>query len=213
MERARHDGAGRVRDKGRALGPYGAWRGETVFILASGPSACKEDAQRAKEKGRVITVNCAIRLCESDAHYAGDHKWWDFYRDDWKDFRGLRFSINTDAVVEFDCIHVPVEGKRGLGKRGVATCGNSGYQATNLAYLLGARKICLIGFDMKPGKAHHFHGDHRGGTLTNPTTGLYRDWIKGFSELHEALAGEGVELVNCSRNTALTIPRASLDDC
>lgn len=126
----------------------------------------------------------------------------------------MRFSINTDAVVEFDCIHVPIESKRGLGKSGVATCGNSGYQAANLAFLLGARRICLLGFDMQPKDGvNHFHGDHRGGTLTNPNNGLYRDWIKGFSELHEALAGEGVELVNCSRETALTIPRASLHDC
>lgn len=100
-----------------------------------------------------------------------------------------------------------------MGREGVATCGNSGYQATNLAYLLGAARIGLIGFDMKPGKHHHFHGDHRGGTLTNPTDGLYRDWIKGFSEIHEALQAEGVELVNCSRETELTIPRMSLHDC
>lgn len=148
---------------------------------------------------------------DADALYAGDHKWWDYYRDDWKDFQGLRFSINTDAVVQFDCIHVPVECKRGLGRAGVATCGNSGYQAANLAYLLGAKRICLVGFDMQPnGTAHHFHGNHRGAALTNPSSNLYPQWIDAFTHLHTLLAAEGVDLVNCSRETALTIPREAL---
>lgn len=66
---------------------------------------------------------------------------------------------------------------------------------------------------MKPsGKVNHFHGDHRGGTLTNPTAGLYKQWIEGFSEIHRLLEAWGVELVNCSRETALTIPSKRLED-
>ena len=104
-----------------------------------------------------------------------------------------------------------MEGKTGLGRQGVATCGNSGYQAVNLAYLLGAKRIGLLGFDMRPKSgANHFHGDHRGGSLTNPNAQLYRRWIAGFSELHRLLEAEGVELINCSRETALAIPRADL---
>lgn len=89
--------------------------------------------------------------------------------------------------------------------------GNSGYQAVNLAYLLGARKIVMLGFDMQDrGGEHHFHGNHRGGTLTNPGNRLYARWIKGFETIHRLLKEEGVELINCSRRTALTIPRADL---
>lgn len=106
-----------------------------------------------------------------------------------------------------------IEGKEGLGRAGVATCGNSGYQAVNLAYLMGASRICLLGFDMKDKDGvNHFHGNHRGGTLTNPNKGLYKQWIACFEKMHELLAAEGVELVNCSRETALKIPRKRLED-
>lgn len=160
----------------------------------------------------MIAVNCAIRLCpEADALYAGDWKWWNFYRDDWRDFAGLRFSLNTDAVRDFGCLQVPTEAREGLGHWGVATYGNSGYQAVNLAYLMGAKRICLVGFDMQAkGGVNHFHGNHRGATLTNPSPRLYGQWIAGFAEGHRQLAAVGVGLVNCSRETALTIPRAPL---
>jgi len=79
---------------------------------------------------------------------------------------------------------------------------------------MGAKRIGLIGFDMKPsGKANHFHGNHSGGTLTNPNANLFKRWIGCFSEIHKLLADEGVKLINCSRETALTIPRMHLNDC
>lgn len=202
---------GGYRAGGDSRHPYGSWRG-TVFVLASGPSANQEDAQKAKEKGRVIAVNCAIRLCpDADALYAADYQWWKKYKADWQDFRGLRFSLDKRAVKEFECIYVHMEAKEGLGRKGVATCSNSGYQAANLAWLLGAERIALIGFDMKPKDGvHHFHGNHQG--LGNPTSGLYDRWIKGFANIHKLLKAEGVELINCSRDSVLTIPRMSLED-
>lgn len=116
-----------------------------------------------------------------------------------------------DAIREFGCIRVPMEAREGLGRVGVATMGNSGYQAVNLAYLLGAKRIVMLGFDMMDrGGEHHFHGNHRGATLTNPNARLYRRWIDGFEKMHRLLKEEGVELINCSRRTALTIPRAPL---
>jgi hypothetical protein len=108
-----------------------------------------------------------------------------------------------------------MEKTTGLGKEGVATGGNSGYQATNLAYLLGATEIYLLGFDMRPkGNINHFHGNHDRRTvynLTNPNTNLYRTWIKNFARLHQELQQEGVSLINCSRESALTIPMKSLE--
>ncbi|HCZ48509.1 MAG TPA: hypothetical protein DCZ11_05850, partial [Gammaproteobacteria bacterium] len=45
--------------------------------------------------------------------------------------------------------------------------GNSGYQALNLAVLLGAERVILLGYDMHGG---HWHGRH-GGRLNNPEPG------------------------------------------
>lgn len=88
---------------------------------------------------------------------------------------------------------------------------NSGYQAIGLAYHLGADRIVLIGYDMQHTNGRtHWHGDHPSG-LTN-AFGIEK-WVKNFSALAKDLKEEGVEVVNCSIETALTcFPRADLRD-
>lgn len=77
---------------------------------------------------------------------------------------------------------------------------NSGAQAINLAYLRGATRIVLVGYDMgwTGGKAHWF-GDHPQG-LTN---GRHQSYVPNFDRLAQDLRAEGVEVINCSRSTNL----------
>jgi hypothetical protein len=88
--------------------------------------------------------------------------------------------------------------------------GNSGYQAINLAFNWGARRIILLGFDMGKavdGRSHYF-GDHPAGLRRG---GNFRNWIADFEQLAADLKAEGVEVVNCSRSTALRcFPRMDL---
>lgn len=89
--------------------------------------------------------------------------------------------------------------------------GNSGYQAIGLAYQLGADRIALIGFDMRrTGGRSHWHGDHPAG-LGN-ACGIER-WAPRFAALARDLARVGVEVINCSIETALDcFPRADIRD-
>ena len=98
------------------------------------------------------------------------------------------------------------ESKAGLGKIKLHFGSNSGYQAINLAYLLGASKIILIGYDMqRDGEQVHFFGNHPyhkpGG---GPTNSLMKDWCEKFVALARDLNNEGVEVINATRKTALT---------
>lgn len=88
---------------------------------------------------------------------------------------------------------------------------NSGYQALNLAYHWGARRMILLGFDCKSraGKMHWF-GDHPK-PLQNQI-GAFKTWLETFPPLAKDLAATGVEVVNCSRDTALTCFRRSTID-
>lgn len=80
--------------------------------------------------------------------------------------------------------------------------GNSGYQAVNLAYGLGAERIVLLGFDMqKTGGRSHWHGDHEGGL---PNLGRLDHWAARFVALGADLRAAGVPVVNCTRQTAIT---------
>lgn len=106
------------------------------------------------------------------------------------------------------------KGKKGegLGKCYLHAGGSSGYMAINLAYFLGARQICLLGFDMQySGGQSHWHGDHK--KTSNPPPNLLKKWIDKYVPLYEDLKAEGVDLVNCTRDTALTIPRMKLEEC
>lgn len=88
---------------------------------------------------------------------------------------------------------------------------NSGHQAIQLAYQKGAARIILLGYDMQHTNGRtHWHGDHPKG-LTN-AEGI-AGWVKHFGPLAKALELEGVEVVNCSPETALTcFKRGRLDD-
>jgi len=89
---------------------------------------------------------------------------------------------------------------------------NSGYQAINLAFILGAGEIILLGYDMqKTGGKQHFFGDHPNGPMKVDSD--YNGWLGNFEKLASDLAGKGVEVINCTRQTALTcFKRMSLED-
>lgn len=158
-------------------------------------------------------MNGALALAPwADAHYAGDYGWFEAYPELWRDFAGEMFSRNPDAAAKCGATLVPFERTRGLGREGVATAGNSGHQAVNLAVLMGANPVFLLGFDMQPdGKRHHFHGNHERNALTNPNAQLYRQWRTNLLQLHDEALAEGVEVINCTRRTALDLPRETLE--
>ena len=92
--------------------------------------------------------------------------------------------------------------KRGLGEDRVHFGGNSGFQAINLAYLWGAKRIVLLGFDGKAvgGKDHWFGQHPQGLTQVQP----YSLWLDHFPQLAYDLKREGVEVINCSPDSAIT---------
>ena len=90
----------------------------------------------------------------------------------------------------------------GLGKDKVHYGANGGYQAINLAYLFGAKKIILLGFDHKrgaDGKSHH-HGDHPAKINKDMP---FKTWLSNSYRLAEDLEKEGIEVINSTRDTAL----------
>lgn len=110
------------------------------------------------------------------------------------------------SAKKYDLHHWAGESRPGLGKSKIHFGSNSGYQAINLAYLLGASKIVLLGYDMqRDGEQVHFFGNHPyhkpGG---GPTNSLMKDWCEKFVALARDLNNEGVEVINATRKTALT---------
>lgn len=180
------------------------WTGETVFILAAGPSLTQEQCDAVRGRGKAIAINTTFRLAPwADVLYGCDGRWWDEYYDEAKETASELWTQEAVAAKKHGLKLVQSRKAPGLGKQfGVIHQGaNSGYQAINLAYQAGVKKIILLGFDMRRinGKSHH-HGDHpRHLNASLP----FSMWIREFEQLAKDLEDVGVEVINCTPGTAL----------
>lgn len=188
------------------------WPGSTIVCLGTGPSLTAEDVAFVQGKAPVIAVNDAYRLAPwADVLYACDAKWWDVHQGV-PSVAGMKLTLEARAEQWPGVRGLARTGDRGIetDPTGVRTGQNSGYQAMNVAVHLGARRILLLGYDMAPsaeGRSHWF-GDHPLRLRRPSPYALFRD---RFASAVEPLAALGVEVINCSRQTALTcFPRQSL---
>lgn len=192
------------------------WPGQTVVILASGPSLSEEQVEavrrwRAAKFGRVIAVNTTFRRAPwADVLYACDGQWWQVYHAEAERvFKGELWTQDMTARRHYAINRVESAMLPGLGKKPglIHQGGNGGYQAINLAYQAGCDRIVLLGFDMH---GTHWHGRYDNG-LPNTAAHLFKTWISGFDALAADLLNEGVEVVNCAPGSRLTcFPTADL---
>jgi hypothetical protein len=139
----------------------------------------------------------------ADVLYACDGDWWDKYIGDvLLRFKGELWTQDVPASSKYGLNRIVGDKADGLGKDKVHYGANSGYQAINLAYLFGARKIIILGLDCKrgPNGESHHHGDHPSGLNKEMPI---KTWLKNFPKLAEDLKIEGVEVINATRDTAL----------
>lgn len=189
-----------------------AWPGETVVCLASGPSLTPADVAYCRGRARTIVINTTIlRAPWADAFYACDARVWGWHEATVRAFAGLKFALDG-AAAQYGATILRNAGVWGLSANPDAVCNgrNSGYQAINLAYLLGASRILLLGYDLQPGPGGegHWHGDHP--NRAQPPYGVCR---AAFTTIARPLAEAGVAVINCTRRTALhCFPECPLEE-
>lgn len=159
----------------------------------------------------------------AQVNYFADARWWQWHTDGiakfwpwvsftaeqqraaFSSFAGQKVSIfNTGLQIADPCVFLlRNSGREGLSldPGGLHTGANSGYQAVNLAVLAGAKRILLVGYDMRysAGKAH----SHNGHPLVMPEA-AYSQYAKKFSTMNPQLAKLGVEVINCTPGSAVT---------
>lgn len=194
----------------------------TVFCLATGPSLTQADVDRVRPHGTVIAVNDAWRLAPwADVLYSSDRYWYKHYAGV-PSFGGLKATIEfSPKRYAVDLLKVAPEmyflrntGHQGVetDPTGIRTCGqNSGGAAVNLAVHLGAVRIVLLGYDCGvPGPKRHFFGNH---PPQLSSLSPYPTWRRAFDTMREPMEALGIDVVNCSRSTAITAFRtASLEE-
>jgi hypothetical protein len=173
----------------------------TTVCIASGPSLTLADVERVQQwraqgNGRVIVTNTTWTIAPwADVLYAVDRKWWDQY------LPMVRHGFRGERVTH--CHYV------GVSRAHSINVYNSGANAIALAAHRGAKRIILIGYDVSlDGALAHWHEDHPA-PLKNANS--ISEWPKKFAEVAKVI--EGVDVVNCSRRTALTaFRRGTLDE-
>lgn len=191
------------------------WSGETVVCIGGGPSLTKADVDLCRARARVIAINDAFKLAPwADVLYCCDGKFINHY-EGIRSFTGPKYSLTVNARRYPEWIRLAKNMAGGLSLNPSVLCtgatsnGNSGFQAINLAVHLGAARILLLGYDMSrhSGKSHWF-GEHP--NRWAPSN--YKAFLPTFDSLVKPLKTLGVEVVNCSRVTAMkTFPLMPLE--
>jgi hypothetical protein len=187
------------------------WPGSTIVCLGGGPSLTQADVDLCRGRARVIAINDAYKLAPwADVLYACDDKWWEWHKGV-KGFAGLKYSMTAKTGKWPNVQRLRNDGPHGLclTPTGLRTGRNGGYQAINLAVHLGAARILLLGYDMeRSGGKSHWFGEHPKGSTPSP----YQSFLQVFPTLVEPLKKLSIEVVNCSRRTALkTFPLRPLE--
>jgi hypothetical protein len=199
-----------------------AWPGQTVVILGGGPSLSQAQVDRvaaAQVRGacKVIAINNAYQIAPwAELLYFCDEKWWTWHKDraGYRSFTGRKVTLENPRLCQTEpAVHALRNYGWGPGlceiRDGVYTGRNGGYQAINLAVHLGARRIVLLGFDMRAVRGRtQWHDEH---PVKDPVDVYQVQMMPCFETLPPALERRGVEVLNASPGSALEVfPKVDL---
>lgn len=192
------------------------WKGETVYIIGGGPSINQIDLSLIKDKN-VIGINNAYQLGDwIDVMYFMDRPWYNDHKHD------LCIFPNLKVTTLKHCRHIPMPNLKFLhgaykgspqeDRSYLSVKAHSGVAAINLAVLLGAKDIVLLGYDMKVDSEgnHNYHNEH---TRNIQETTYRKRFIPALEEMVEPLADRGIQVFNASVDSALECwPKVYLDE-
>lgn len=203
--------------------------GGRIFVIGGGPSAKGLDWELLRGRTVLACNAAAFLLPQGIARWAvfSDRPFLRSFRSQLRayvDGGGTLFNVPTPGkpIREKDhwIVHIPrLNGRKNWGiseDPGIVRWNRStGGCAVNVAYLLGATEIVLVGFDMRTdGKAHNWHGvydsryaDGGQGWPARPPASHYRTsgMILAFGRIAEDLDRLGVKAWNTCLDSALTV--------
>lgn len=187
------------------------WNNESCFIIGGGPSLKKFDFSLLKGK-HVIGCNDAYSLGEDicEVCHFSDIPWWNLHKDKLASFKNLIITSHP-ALTHEPLLKVTKRYIDGLHEDGLGMSGSTGCSAINLAILLGAVRIFLMGFDMKLiNNTTNWHVN----TLQKPDKKLFPVFIEGFNALNKDRLAKfpHVKIYNLTEDSDLNLfPKISIN--
>jgi hypothetical protein len=182
------------------------YEGRPVVLCATGPSLTNdvvETLREFKDKVIIFGINDSYKIIDFlDEHYACDTRWWNMWGEDFKQkYPTLSAWTQSDISAKaYNVQHIP-----GVHKSTISTDPalihfgqNSGFQALNIAYLMGGSRFILCGYNMGAieGKSHFF-GDHPP-ALNKKSP--YDVFIRSYREIQPEIKAM---VTNCTPSSAL----------
>jgi len=189
----------------------------TVFVLGGGPSLrLLEPHVETLHKRMTLVVNGALSLLpQATAHFFGDSRWYWREMERVKAFKGLKITTNKTfhgrdkgVEAEEDLVLMPCFC---FGfSTSLPTIGwnrSSGAAAINLAYLMGACRIVLMGFDMRTveGVTDYFHSPTAVNAGAKFPSGNWENMLFGMAKMVDSMRRQRVdiEIINATPGSAL----------
>lgn len=192
------------------------WEGETVFIIAGGPSVTQEQVDKLKGR-KVIAIKLSCEKAPwADILFFADGKWFKPHKDVVKNFAGRVVTVAgiPDPGKILQLRKVPPDQKSPFkfqtDPTAIAVRRTSLTGAINLAVHLGGKKIVLLGADGKveAGKPTHHHTPH---PMPNKPD-VFGDQAKDLEEVARAVKELGIEVFNINPASAFRMfPFLDLD--
>lgn len=129
--------------------PEETWKDQDVYIIGGGPSLRDFDWSLLHDE-YTIGCNTAFTLGEQVCKICifGDYAWWQAFHRELESYKGTVFtSMSRPPNVSW--VWTMPRRPQGLHTDALGWNGNTGSLAINLAMLLGAKRVFLLGFDMK----------------------------------------------------------------
>jgi len=187
--------------------PKQKWKDQDVYIIGGGTSLKHFDWNLLKSK---LTIGCndaflhgkdICKIC-----IFGDINWFRLFHDKLEQYDGAVFT-NCGSLYKskIPWLWAMPRIAKGVSHKALAWNKNTGALAINLALLLGAKRVFLLGFDMKlskDGKAN-WHPNN----INKPNKDIYSEFIKGCTNLKKALPKEfpGIDIYNVTDDSDLNI--------
>jgi hypothetical protein len=202
-----------------------------VCCIATGPSLTLEQISQARRKGfTLVGCNNVWQIVPDLAVlYACNLQWWQHY---WSlelaEHPAAKWTTNREAATSYGINWIAERNAPGLSAApGVVHHGHgSGFTLLNLAYLLGAERIVLLGYDLTyasdyDGRARqagstprHYFGEYPAELQHWPSVKVQQGRHVELIGLYESVAAQGlVEIINATPGSALDcFPRMSIAD-
>lgn len=193
---------------------------EVVYIFGGGPSLRNYDPAELRGKPIIVTNEAFNLHPEAVALVFVDVGWWQrrkkVVQEKWQGGHLIGRGNYRKLWEAGGCLNVAYRSGVVWSTEPYVLGGkNSGLAAINCAWLMGAKRAVLLGFDMRPVEGrNNYHSTHPVSGKPNYTHRYVQIFIPEIAKASAFIEKVGFVVINATPNSALTcFPKRSLEWC